>query len=300
LRTLVSQAFTPRAVARQADKIRDIVNELLDACSDSDTLDMIRDLAEPLPMQVIVEMMGVPLARQGDFKRWAQATSSDSPEEAYAGFLAFEAFMREMFVQKRQERGDDLISALLEAQVDGEPLTEQEMVDFCVLLLGAGLDSTMDLIGNVLLCLDEYPEARAQLWANPSLVPSTIEETLRFLPVSHRIARTATRDTEIGGKQIKAGWRVFAWNASANRDEERWRDADVFDIRRSPNLHLGFGSGIHACLGAPLARLEAKIALEQIIERFEDVQRIREVPLQLISNLLLYGVQELPMRVQKR
>jgi cytochrome P450 len=208
--------------------------------------------------------------------------------------------MRELIMQKRKVRQDDLVSALLDAQIDEEPLREQEIVDFCVGLLGAGIDPTRHLIGNIILCLDEHLSAREQVWADPSLVSSTIEEVLRFRPVGHRLVRSATRDTEIGGKQIKAGYRIFAWTGSANRDEEKWRDPEVFDIRRSPNPHLDFGYGIHACLGAQLARLQARIALEQIIERFKDLQRVREVALELVPSLLFHGPQQLPIHVQKR
>ncbi|TMC16694.1 MAG: cytochrome P450, partial [Chloroflexi bacterium] len=209
-------------------------------------------------------------------------------------------YIRELLSQKRQDRQADLVSALLDAQVEGEPLTEQEIVYFCTLLLAAGFQTTEHLISNTLLCLDEHPSARAQLWSDPSLVLSTIEEVARFLPVGPRAVRTVTRDTEIGAKQIKAGYRIFAWIASANRDEERWRDPEVFDIQRSPNQHLGFGSGIHFCLGAPLARLEIEILLQQIIERFKDIQRIQDIPLQLVESYNVYGVQQLPIRWQKR
>jgi cytochrome P450 len=300
LRALVSQAFTPRTIAQQADTIRSIVNEQLDASSTSNTLDVIRDLAIPLPMRVITGLMGIPLSRQADFRRWVQEAMGYSQEQGVAGFQACENYMRELIMQKRKVRQDDLVSALLDAQIDEEPLREQEIVDFCVGLLGAGIDATRHLIGNIILCLDEHLSAREQVWADPSLVSSTIEEVLRFRPVGHRLVRLATRDTEIGGKQIKAGYRIFAWTGSANRDEEKWRDPEVFDIRRSPNPHLDFGYGIHACLGAQLARLQARIALEQIIERFKDLQRVREVALELVPSLLFHGLQQLPVCVQKR
>jgi cytochrome P450 len=300
MRALVSQAFTPSRVAQQADTIRNIANELLDASSTSDTLEVIQDLAAPLPIRVIAEMLGIPLARQADFKRWAHEILGSSPEKAVASWRAVEDYMRELLVQKRKQRADDLISVLLDSEIDGEALSEQELVDFCVILLGAGFETTKHLIGNALLCLDEHPDAREQVWADPSLVPGTIEEVLRFRPVVNRLARTVTKETEIGGKQFKAGERIFAWLASANHDEEQWSDPELFDIRRKPNPHLGFGSGIHVCIGAPLVRLEVKIALEQIIERFQDVQRIREVPLQCFVNSFNYGVQQLPTRVQKR
>lgn len=299
LRALVSQAFTFRSIEQQANNIRTIVNELLDAVS-SDTLDVIRDLGVPLPMRVMAGILGVPLSRQADFKRWVQESTSDSPELVFASFQALNEYIRTLLSQRREERQDDLISALLDAQIDGEPLTEQEIVDFCVLLLGAGFETSTHLLGNAFLCLDEHPSAREQLWADPSLLPGAIEEVLRFRPVGHRMNRVVTRDIEIGGKPLKAGYKVFAWVASANRDEEQFPDSETFDIRRSPNKHLSLGSGIHFCLGAPLARMEIKIALEQIIERFKDVQRIQNVPLQLVPSYIFYGVQQLPVRVQKR
>ncbi|TMC21862.1 MAG: cytochrome P450 [Chloroflexi bacterium] len=300
LRTLVSQAFTPRAIAQQADNIRGIVNELLDASTTSGTLDVIKDVAAPLPIRVIAAMLGVPLERQADFKRWAEGIASTSPEQAVASFRAFDEYTRVLLAQKRMARETDVVSALLDAEIDGEPLSEQEIVSFCGALLGAGLETTEHLIGNTILCLDEHPSARAMLWADPSLVSGTIEEALRFRPVVHRVARTVTKDTKIGGQSLKAGHRIFCWIGSANHDEEQWGDPEVFDIRRSPNQHLSFGSGIHFCLAAPLARLEVKILLEQIIERFKDIQRIYEVPLQFVPSFGLYGVQQLPVRVQKR
>ena len=300
LRALVSQAFTPRTIAQFADTIRGIVSELLDAISPCGTLEVIRDLAMPLPMRVIAGMLGVPLTRQADFKRWVEGIFGHSPEQAYTSYLALNDYIRSLLAQKRKVRQDDLLSALLYAEVDGELLSEQEIVDLCVLLLGAGFETTQNLIGNILLCLDEYPEARSQLWLNPSLIPSTIEEVLRFYPVMPRIPRIIARNTEIGEKQVKAGYGILAWVASANRDEEQWRDPDVFDIQRSPNQHLTFSSGIHFCLGAQLARLEARIVLEEIIERFRDIQRVHGVPLQLIPSFSIYGMQQLPIRVQKR
>jgi cytochrome P450 len=300
LRNLVSQAFTPRTVAQQAENIRGIVNELLDASTASDTMEVMEDFAVPLPIRVIAGLLDVPLSRQADFKRWSDAIVGTSLEQTNSAFEALEYFMRTLIVERRKAPGADLISALLLAQVDGEPLSEQEIVDFSAALLLAGHETMTYLIGNTFLCLDEYPEAREQMWADPSLIPSTIEEVLRFLPVLPRGLRLVTSDTEIAGKPLKAGYGVFAWVGSANRDEEQWKDPEIFDIRRSPNRHLGFGSGIHFCLGAPLARLEAKIALEGFIERFKDVQRVREVPLQPIASLHAYGVKQLPVRLQKR
>jgi cytochrome P450 len=300
LRNLVSEAFTPRTIAQQAENIRSIVNELLDAVAASDTLEVIRDLAVPLPVRVIATMMGVPSSQHADFKYWSDAIGSPSPEQAAAGFKALHAAIRTLITERRKIPQADLISTLLSAQVDGEPLTEPQIVDFCQLLIVAGHETTTHLIGNTLRCLDEHPEACEQVWADPSLLPNTIEEVLRFFPVSLRVTRLVATDTEFGGKQLKRGDKIFLWIGSANRDEEQFPDPDVFDIRRSPNRHLGFGSGIHSCLGAPLTCLETKITLEVLIERFKDIQIVREVPLQPVASFFVHGVEQLPVRVQKR
>lgn len=300
MRALVSQAFTPRTIAGQADTIRTITNELLDDCAASGTLELIHDFATPLPMRVIAGMLGVPLERRDDFKRWTQEIIGPSPEVAGAAYLAFVNYMGELIEEKRKARQDDVTSALFDAQVDGEVLSKQEMVSFCVALLGAGFETTQRMLGNLILCLDDYPESRQQVWADPSLVPTAVEEALRFRPVAPRLSRVVKKDTELGGKSIPAGYYLFAWLGSANRDEEQWKDPDVFDIHRSPNPHLEFGYGIHVCLGMPLARLELRIALEQFIERFQDVQVLRDEPLQVIPSFGQYGLQQLPLHVQKR
>ena len=300
VRALVSQAFTPRTIAQQADTIRTIANRLLDDCTASNTLELIHDFATPLPMEVIAGMLGVPLARRGDFKRWSQDITDPSPQVAVAAYLAFVNYMGELIEEKRKARQDDVISALLDAQVDGEVLNKQEMISFCITLLGAGFETTERMLGNLMLCLDDHPESREQVWADPSLVPTTIEEALRFRPVAPRLSRVVKKDTELGGKKLPAGYYLFTWLGAANRDEEQWKDPDVFDIHRSPNPHIEFGHGVHVCLGMPLARMELRIALELFIERFKDVRVMRDVPLQLVPSFGLYGLSQLPLRVQKR
>src|SRR5262249_32446816 len=159
----------------------------------SGTLDVIKDLGAPLSLRVIAMMLGVPLERQADFKRWVGEVTSTSLERAFAGFRAVDEYIRVLLAQKRIARETDVVSALLDAEIDGEPLSEQEIVSFCGSLLGAGLQSTEHFIGNTFLCLDEHPSARAMLWADPSLVSGTVEEALRFRPVIQRVARTVTR-----------------------------------------------------------------------------------------------------------
>jgi len=251
-------------------------------------------------VRVIATMMGVPPAQHTDFKRWSDEIGNNSPRPGAAGFWALHEAIRTWIAERRKAPQADLISALLSAQVDGELLTEQQVVDFCMSFLVAGHETTTHLIGNALRCLDENPVAREQVWADPSLLPSTIEEVLRFFTVTPRITRLVTTETDFGGKQLKRGDRIFLWLGSANRDEEQFTSPDVFDIRRSPNRHLALGSGIHFCLGAPLARLEARIALEAIIERFRDIQRVHEVPLQPVESFFVYGLEQLPLRLEKR
>ena len=276
------------------------MNELLDASTASGTLEVIGDLAVPLPVRVISRMLGVPRSQQADFKRWSDMAASTSPEQAALGLKALYGAVHTLVIERRKAPQADLVSALLDARVDGEPLSQEQIVDFCGLLLLAGHETTTHLIGNTLLCLDEHPEAREQVWDDPSLLSDTIEEVLRFRSISQRVTRLVTRETEFGGKQLKRGDKIFAWIGSANRDEEYFPDPEVFDIRRSPNRHLGFGSGIHFCLGAPLARLEARIAMEAIIERFKDIQRVREVPLRPVASFFAHGLEQLPLRLQKR
>ena len=299
LRGLLSHAFMPRTIAPLEEHIRGIVNELLDAAMASDTMDVMEDFAPHLPVRVICEMLAVPSEQHADVKRWSAVLMGNSAEQSIMGYRSLQELYA-LVAQRRKAPGDDLVSGLLATELDGEPLSDPMIVDTCFGLLVAGNETTALLIGNTILCLDEHPESREQVWADPFLLPSTIEEVMRFRTIAQRTIRLATKDLEIGGKQLKTGYRVLVWIGSANRDEEQFADPEVFDIRRTPNRHLGFSHGIHYCLGAPLARLEARIALEGIIERFKDIQRVREVPLQPYPSCNFYGVQHLPVRLQKR
>lgn len=297
LRALVSQAFTPRAISRMEDRMRAIVNELLDAGVKNGRIDIISDLAYPLPVIVIAEMLGVPPEERDQFKRWSDDVVSDSLERSQASIDELDRYFQGIVAQRRKMPWDDLVSDLLAARLDGEPLTNNEIIDFCVLLLVAGNETTTNLIGNAVLCFDEYPEALAEIRSDRALLPGALEEVLRFRSPVQRISRVPTTDTSIEGKQIKANQPVFLWIAAANRDEQQFPRAETFDIRRSPNRHLAFGNGIHICLGAPLARLESKVAFECLLERFPKLQRERSVPLQPIQSFFGYGVEHLPVQV---
>jgi len=300
LRNLVTLAFTPRVVAQMTNRIHTLVNDLLDVSSQDEHMDMITDLAIPLPVIVIAEMLGISSEDREQLKMWTDELSGNSMEKAVSAYAALTEYFASVISIKRQKPQDDLINALIAAQIDGEHLSDKEITDFCNTLLLAGNETTTNLIGNTVLCLDAYPLARELVWSDPSLVPNVIEESLRFLSPLQRLIRVVRQDTEIDGKQLKAGQIVFVWIASANRDEEYFPHANTFDITRSPNRHLALGHGIHFCIGAPLARLEAKIALETLIERFSSMERVREQPLLQLESFFAYGVQHLPTRLQKR
>ncbi|WP_406274783.1 cytochrome P450 [Streptomyces sp. NBC_00191] len=280
LRTLVGKAFTPRVVARLEPRITEVTGELLDAVKGSDRIEVVSDLAYPLPIIVITELLGIPAEDRATFRRWAEALVSPNgggggliPNEQRIQSMA--TVMREMnpycleHIRSRRARPkDDLISALAAAEVDGQRLADEEMVGFVSLLLLAGHITTTVLLGNALLCLGEHPEAVAALRADPGQLPTAIEEALRYRAPLAPMTRRTTREVEIGGRGVPAGEIIVTWLSSANRDERAFPDPDRFDFRRNPNPHLSFGHGIHFCVGAPLARLETRIALKLMLDRW--------------------------------
>lgn len=301
LRTLVSLAFTPRAVARLEQRIRVVTNELMDQVEEQGRLDIIDDLAGPLPTIIIAELLGIPIEEQEKFKLWTNQLIGSAPVEPGVNpQMVMARYYREVLAQRRREPKDDLISALLAAQVDGEHLSEEELLGFCVLLLLAGNETTTTLLGNALLTLDEHPAVMEELRADPSLIPGAVEEILRYRSPVRLIMRETTQEVELGGQTIPAGARVLTWLASADRDEEQFPDPDTFDIRRTPNRHFAFGYGIHFCLGAPLARLEARIALESMLARWTNIRRANHDPLEPLTSFVLLGLRHLPLVFEKR
>jgi cytochrome P450 len=304
-RNLISQAFTPRVVEQMAPRITALTNQLLDAVTPRSEMDIIRDIAAPLPIIVIAELLGVPSEDRERFKHWsntliASASSIDpTDEEMLASMIPtmreMHEYLRNYVHERRQQPREDLISRLTTAQIEGKTLDDDEIVGFASLLLLAGNITTTILIGNAVLCLTDHPEAAAALRADMSLLPSAIEEVLRFRSPFTLTARVTTSDITLHGVTIPARQLVNIWLLSANHDERQFPDPEHFDIRREPNRHQAFGHGIHFCIGAPLARLEGKIVLQALLERFPTLQRVPNIELEPHESSFVTGVRSLPV-----
>ncbi|GAB2742763.1 cytochrome P450 [Sinomonas soli] len=301
LRSLVSEAFTPRAVAALEPRISEIVEELLDRVAATGSMDLIDDFAYPLPVIVIAELMGIPAEDRDRFKRWSDTVVSqvrdyeDSPGRTAAQQEMAEYFFA-MIERRRRDPGEDLISRLLAAQVDGEHLSVMELLGFCALLLVAGNETTTNLLGNAVLTFAEWPGTIDRLRAESGALPSAIEEVLRFRSPVQSMFRVTTQDTVVGGTAIPAGSRLAAWIGSANRDGRQFPDPDAFTPDRHPNRHLAFGQGIHFCLGAPLARLEARVALSALLARLPGLSLAPGAPLERIDSTIIFGPRQLPVQ----
>lgn len=290
LRKLVSKAFTPRAVERIRPHVQQLVDGLLDKVADRGEIDVIGDLALPVPSTVICEMMGVPLADRDRFTAWtADAThllaAALAPPEVVqrglegAGKLA--AYFTALIEERRRALGDDLLSEMIRAEEEGDRLSPSELLSQSIGLLIAGFETTIGLIGNGMLQLVRHPAELARLRAEPGLVATAVEECLRFDGPILLTMRILREDAEFGGKTIPADTMVWALLGAANRDPAKFPDPERFDIGRTPNDHLAFGGGVHHCLGAHLARMEAQIAIGTLVRRFPT--------LELATDRLEYG-----------
>ena len=301
LRNLVNQAFTPRAVTRLSDRITQITQELLDQVRLQGKMDIVSDIAFPLPAKVIAELLGVPSEDWNIFQRWARVGSSDTVNSRQADGRSMQVEMFDYFSALLEERRrtprEDLISSLSTAEVDGERLSQSELVSFCTLLLAAGQETTKNLIANATVCLTDHPDTMEQLIREPELMPTAVEEILRYLPPVWFLFRQTKSDVELAGQHIPANQAVLAWTASANRDPARFPDPDRFDIEREPNRHLAFGHGIHFCVGAPLARLEAKIALPMMLHQLRGLRRVEGVPITVHTGIV-FVIRSLPVTFQ--
>lgn len=276
LRALVNRAFTPRVVEQLRPRVQTLVDDLLDAAEERGDIDLVRDVAFPLPAVVIAELLGAPPEDRDRFKVWSRgvidflATGRVTPEVIEASqqhLLEMRAFLGDLAVERRRAPREDLISRLVAAEADGDKLTEAELVTTCTTLLMAGHETTTNLIGNGLYTLLRHPDQLQLLRSQPELMSTAIEEMLRFESPLQRNPRRMAEDVELGGKRLRRGDYVMQMLGAANRDPARFLDPDRFDIARQPNRHVAFGFGIHFCVGASLARLEAPIAIGAVLRR---------------------------------
>ncbi len=271
LRRLVSKAFTPRMIERLRPRIREIADELIGRVSATGEMELVSEFAFPLPITVIAELLGVPIADRERFRQWSGAMVSPALaatelEQADALLGAFVEYLLALFAERRQQPGEDLVSALVAVEDGGDTLSEEELCSMVALLIVAGHETTVSLIGNATLALLTHPDQRAAVELDPSLLPRAVEELIRYDgPVERTLNRWATEDVELGGQTIRRGETVIVILGAADRDADRFAAPDTLDLAAQRDRHLGFGRGSHFCLGAPLARLEAEIALGTLL-----------------------------------
>lgn len=307
LRGLVSRAFTPKMIAQLQPRITRVTDELL-AQADTE-FDLVDALAYPLPVIVIAEMLGIPTSDRPVFRKWAdtllsQQTGEFSQQQIEQTLAHVEPTMREMneyllehIRARRADPGADLTSELTAAEANGQALTDREIIGFAGLLLIAGHITTTALLGNSIQIMHQHPGVAEELQADRELIPQAVEEFLRFRSPFPRLGRRTTRELTLGGVRIPENYIVFPWIASANRDPRQFDEPDTVDIRRKPNRHLAFGKGIHFCIGAPLARLEAKVALNRLLDRY---QRIDVVGGEHFDAMTMTAAKQLPVLATPR
>ena len=305
LRGLVSKAFTPRVVESMRQHIQEIVDRLLDHVQSAKEMDVISDLAYPLPVTVICEMLGVPAADHATIRQWSSditrsldalglSSDRDIVKRGRAGRRALGEYFRSLLPNRREHPQADLLSSLIAAEERGDKLSEDELLATCVLLFIAGHETTVNLIGNGLLALLRHPDQLNMLREDPLLIASTVEELLRYDSPVQRTVRLANADVAIGGKTIPNGSLVIATIGAANRDPTHFAQPDSLDITRSDNDHIAFGFGIHSCLGAPLGRIEGQIALGTLLRRMPQLRLSSATPAWRESSTLR-GLKALPV-----
>jgi cytochrome P450 len=305
LRGLVSKAFTPRVVEGLRPHIQQIVDGLLDAVVDAKAMDLVEEFAYPLPVIVICEMLGVPVEDRERFKGWGVDIArgldaimlppdSEVARRSMTSRRALANYFRELIAERRAAPRGDLLSALIAAEEAGDKLSEDELLSTCVLLLVAGHETTVNLIGNGTLALLRNPRQLRRLRENPALIASAVEELLRYDGPVQRTARIPSSDVTIGGRTIAKGEMVMPFIGAADRDPAQFPDPDRLDIARADNRHIAFGWGIHFCLGAPLARVEGQIAINSLVQRLPKLALATEHP-EHRESLTLRGLKSLPV-----
>jgi len=305
LRGLVSKAFTPKALESLRPRIQQIVDGLLDQIERRGEMDLIEEFAYPLPVIVICEMLGVPVKDHERFKHWGLDIArgldaimlppdSEVGKRSVSGRRALAEYFRALIAERRAAPRDDMLSALIAAEEAGDKLSEEELLASCILLLVAGHETTVNLIGNGTLALLKHPEQLRRLRENPGLIGSAVEELLRYDGPVQRTARIPSEDLVIGGKTIPKGEMVMPFLGAANRDPAQFPDPDRLDITRTDNRHIAFGMGIHFCLGAPLARMEGQIAISTLLRRLPKLALASQRP-EHRQSLTLRGLVSLPV-----
>ena len=305
LRGLVSKAFTPRGLEGLRPHIQQIVDGLLAKVEGRVGMDLIEEFAYPLPVRVICEMLGVPVADHERFKQWGLDIArgldaimlppeSEVAKRSMAGRHALSGYFRQLIAERRAAPREDMLSALIAAEEAGDRLNEEELLATCVLLLVAGHETTVNLIGNGTLALLRHPDQLRKLRDNPGLIGTAVEELLRYDGPVQRTARIPSEDVTIGGQTIGKGEMVMPFLGAADRDPAQFPDPDRLDITRADNRHIAFGMGIHFCLGAPLARMEGQIALNTLVQRHPKLALATDRP-EFRQSLTLRGLSTLPV-----
>ncbi|XXX73803.1 cytochrome P450 [Sorangium sp. So ce134] len=303
LRGLVAKAFTPQVVEGLRPVIQEIANERIDAVRAERRMDIIRDIAHPLPGMVIGKLLSIPGEDTERLKRWSDAIftllGAPCPDEeaielGHQAVLGYEGYLRDLLEERRARPGDDVLSRLLLAEDQGSTLTDAELISTCALLLASGHETTTHLIGNGVLALIRNPDQLQRLRERPQIIDKAVEEILRYDGAGFQSSRRAREDVEIRGVRIEAGQIAFGFLQAANRDPARFPDPDRLDILRKDNRHIAFGAGIHFCLGAQLARVEAQVALNTIVQRLPDLA-LAEPRLEWHQSFLVRGLRALPV-----
>ncbi|MGG2937951.1 cytochrome P450 [Bacillus pacificus] len=310
IRSIVNRSFTPKSLREWEPRIQQITNDILNQLSNHKTFDIVRELFYPLPVIVIAEMLGVSAKDMGRFKKWSDiivsSPSHDDPDYLADFFhtrLQAENELGDFFEEiiqlnreKSQKDANDIISLLVQSEAE-KSISGKEIVSFCKLLLVAGNETTTNLLGNALYCFIEYPNVYEQLQQDISLIPKAIEEVLRYRSPVQRITRRVKKEIQLKDQTLQVDQIISAWVGSANRDSYQFTDGDSFNIYRGRNPHLTFGHGIHFCLGAPLARLEAKIVLTELIKRYKSFSFIDEnLPTPILNSSTIYGLSSFPVK----
>lgn len=299
LRKLVVKAFTARRVEGLRPRIEEITAELLDEMADESAVDLLDAFAFPLPIRVICELLGIPEERGDEFRTWSNTLVGGDPEAAQQAAGSMAAYLVELIAQKRRQPADDLLTGLIEVSEESDRLSEQELISMVFVLLVAGHETTVNLIGNGVLALLRNPEQFAAVRADPERVPAVVEETLRYDgPVNLATLRFTAEAVAVGDVEIPAGELVLVSLSSANRDEGKYEEAQEFDPDRSTAGHLAFGHGIHFCVGAPLARLEGQVAVRRLVERFPELSlAVPSDDVRWRFSTLMRGLETLPVRL---